>query len=105
MYDSTFTPRGPTYLVGITPVQILGSANEQCTSYLVRCMATGYFSWTSQLNGTPVMGTPTAPANLVPSVNTIGMLVNAVQTFQLPGNVWLKSSVAGGFEVTPGEGA
>jgi hypothetical protein len=39
-----------------------------------------------------------------PAVNTIGMTTGGVETFTLPQNAYFKSSVANGFEVTPGEG-
>lgn len=109
MQDSTFTPAGPTVLVGTVLVQVdpPGNNTVQRTSYRVRCLATGYLSWTPMIaaNATSTAITAsTAPANLVPSANTIGMAGGTVETFTLPQNAWFISSVAAGFEVTPGEG-
>lgn len=107
MYDSTFTPKGPTVLVGTSVVQATGTnPNEQCTSCLVRCLVTGYLSWmTSELGTTTAPAiTVAAPTAGVPSANTIGMTAGAVQTLGLPVNAWFKASAAAAFEITPGEG-
>lgn len=104
MYDSTFTPKGPTYLVGTATVQCSSAVGEQCTSYRIRCLASGYLAWAASQTTTAPVLTATAPANGVPSTNTIGMTIGGVETLSLPQNAWFESSVAAGFEVTPGEG-
>lgn len=105
-YDATFTPKGSTVLLGVTVLQIQPTnVDEQATSMLVRCLVTGYFAWLpGKLGDTAPSITVTAPTAGVPSANTIGMSIGQVQTFQLPQNAWFKSSVAAGFEFTPGEG-
>ena len=110
MYDSTFTPKGPTVLVSTSVVQVLPTnPNEQAISYRVRCLVTGYLAW-GQSEGDALLGpgaptlTATAPTLVTPSVNTIGMAVGGVETLTLPNAAWCVSSVASGFEVTPGEG-
>lgn len=105
-YDSTFAPKGPTTLLGVTVIQILPSnVDEQATSMLVRCLVTGYFAWLpGQLGQTAPAITVTAPTAGAPSANTIGMSIGSVQTFQLPANAWFKASAAAAFEFTPGEG-
>ncbi len=108
-YDSTFTPQvgGQTILVGTAVVQFpaFGPNQVQATSYRVRCLATGYLAFAVDVagNATPPMtaAAPTAGAGVV---NTIGMTLGGVETFQFPQNAWFLSSVAGGFEITSGEG-
>jgi hypothetical protein len=105
MYDSTFTPKGPTVLVTTSVVQALSTSDsDRATSYRVRCLATGYLTWTSsEVSATPTL-TAAAPTAATPAVNTLGMTTGGVETFTLPQNAFFKSSVANGFEVTPGEG-
>lgn len=106
MYDATFTPKGPTILVTTAVQQALPTMDsERATSYRVRCLATGYLAWASpEQSTTPPTITAAAPTAAVPAVNTIGMTTGGVETFTLPMNAFFKSSVANGFEVTPGEG-
>ena len=106
-YDSTFTPKGPTYLVGITPIQASPyNPNEASTSYRVRCLATAYLAWVTNndVGAPPPVITATAPSAGVSQANTMGMTIGGVETFTLPPNAWFISSVAAAFEVTPGEG-
>jgi hypothetical protein len=105
VYDSTFTPKGPTILVTTAVQQALPTVdNDRATSYRVRCLATGYLAWASAEVSAPPTITAAAPTGAVPAVNTIGMTTGGVETFTLPQNAYFKSSVANGFEVTPGEG-
>lgn len=106
-YDSTFTPKGPTVLIGTTVLQAPPSnPAEQCTSYRVRCLVSGYLMWAPSNTASPAAPTLTvaAPVAGTPSNNTIGQNAGEVETFCLPINAWFKSSNAAGFEVTPGEG-
>ena len=110
MYDGTFTPKGSTVLVSTTPVQVLPTnPQEACNSYRIRCLVSGYLEW-GQSEGDALTGaaapsiTAVAPALGVPQANTIGMTVGGVETLTLPFAAWFVSSVASGFEVTPGEG-
>lgn len=105
-YDATFTPKGPTILVTTSVQQALPTQDaDRATSYRVRCLVAGYLTWaTPEISTTPPTITAAAPTAAVPAVNTIGMLAGGVETFTLPQNAYFKSSVANGFEVTPGEG-
>ena len=106
-YDSTFTPKGPTYLIGISAVQANASnPSEASTSYRVRCLATAYLEWVTNndVGAPPPVLTVTAPSAGVPQTNTMGMTIGGVETFTLPPNAWFQSSVAAAFEITPGEG-
>jgi hypothetical protein len=107
-YDSTFTPKGPTVLVGIAPAVQVATANpsEWPTSYRVRCLATAYLSWYTfqDVGAPPPTITVTAPAANVPSPQTIGMSLGGVETFTFPPNAYFQASVAAAFEITPGEG-
>jgi hypothetical protein len=98
--SSAFQPQGPTYLVGTAAVQITSGTGSCC--YRVRNLAavTQYFTWGNASTVTSVG----APSLGTPSANTFGLLASSVETFELPGNVWLIASSATGFEVTPGEG-
>lgn len=98
--DSTFAVWGPVNLIGTTPVQVLTTNGQSPTSYRVRCLVTGYLSWS------PNSGviTPVAPTAGVPSANTVGMTAGTVETFALTPNAFFQSSNAAGFEISPGEG-
>jgi len=105
--DSAFSVWGSTVLVGTTAVQVATSNNQGPTSYRVRCLVAGYFSWAPVIAGTntvPTILAPAAPTAGVPSVNTIGMSLGGVEVFMLPPNAFFVSNNAAGFEVTPGEG-
>lgn len=107
MYDSTFTPKGQTVLIGTSVLQAPPTnPSEQATSYRVRCVVSGYLTWAPSETTSAAAPTLTAAAPTAgnPVTNTLGMLAGGVETFSLPTNCWFKSSVAGGFEVTPGEG-
>lgn len=100
--NGPFQPQGSTVLVGTAAVQVLGTGSNQCSMYRIRCLLSSvtYFTFGSASNITA----QAAPANGVPSANTIGMLPGSVETFTLPNSSWFISASAGAFEVTPGEG-
>lgn len=109
MNDSTFTPAGPTVLVGTTLVQVdpPSSNPTQRTSFRVRCLVAGYFTYTPALASNVAPTSPTtstAPSAGSPQANTIGMAAGNTETFTLPQNCWMVASAAAAFEVTPGEG-
>ena len=105
---NAFSPKGKTYLVTTSSVQILTTDNVNAVSYRIRNLSTNtaYFSWLpAQPTGTAVtVGSVTTPSAGSPSSNTLGMFPESVEVFSLPPNVWLKSDTANAFEVTPGEG-
>lgn len=104
-YDATFTPKGPTILVTTAVQQALPTMDsDRATSYRVRCLVAGYLAWASSETTVAPTITAAAPTAAAPAANTIGMSVGGVETFTLPQNAYFKSSVANGFEVTPGEG-
>lgn len=104
--NSAFSPFGPTYVVGQSPVQIKCSGNMRATSYRMRNLNTGaqYFSWAADNGVTPTM-TVIAPVQGTPQSQTLGMLGTSVEVFSnLPPDAWFCSTGAALFEVTPGEG-
>ena len=107
MQNNAFTPFGPTYLVGLDPVQLLATNNLSPTSYRMRNTSgsANTFSWYPALaSGYKPSGlTATAPTAGTPAQNTITMLGTSVEVFQLPGNCWIVASAAS-IEVTVGEG-
>lgn len=98
--DSTFAVWGPVNLIGTTPVQVLTTNGQSPTSYRIRCLVTGYFSWSP--NSSVII--PVAPTAGVPSQFTEGMTAGTVETFALPPNAFFLSNNAAGFEISPGEG-
>lgn len=108
MQDNTFTPRGPTYAVGTSAVQIKPFGGEQCTSY--RCAnlnsTVNVLAWNVE-----IQGQTNPPSSLVavaatvgtPATNVMSMQGNSVETFELPRNCWMVASQVS-IEVTPGEG-
>ena len=105
---NAFCPKGQTYLVSTSSVQIQTTDNVNAVSYRIRHLSTNtaYFRWApAQPTGTAVtVGSVTTPTAGSPSVNTIGMFPESVEVFTLPPNVWLKSDTANAFEVIAGEG-
>lgn len=98
MSFTTFVPQGQTYLIGVSAVNISQGAN--LVVYRVRCLATAYLTW-GTTSGVTAAG---APAGGTPVTNTIGMSTGGIETFTLPPNAWLISTLAASFEVTAGEG-
>ena len=105
---NAFTPRGKTYLVTTSDVQIQTQDNMGAISYRVRNLLTSaaYFGWkpADPLGGTVAIGSVTTPTAGSPSQNVIGMFPQSVEVFTLPPNVWLKADTANAFEVIAGEG-
>ena len=105
---NAFTPRGQTYLVSTSTVQIKTNNNGYAVSYRVRNLSTNtaYFAWApaDPLGATVTISSVTTPVAGTPSTNVIGMFPESVEVFSLPPNVWLKSDTANAFEVIPGEG-
>jgi hypothetical protein len=99
--DTVFKPLGPTTLVGVTAVQVNTNLSAGISSYRIRNLLSTvqYFAW-----GPSTVGAPAAPTAGVPSPNTIGMLPNSVETFELPINIYFIAGSAAAFEVTPGMG-
>jgi hypothetical protein len=109
MYNSPFTPFGPTYLVGnATPVQVKTSNNGYPTSYRIVNITSSliHISWQPQepndATVTPVVTAPTAGA---PSANTLSIPANGISVIGgIPPNAWFLSSASASAEITPGEG-
>lgn len=105
---NAFCPKGKTYLVTTSAVQIETSDNVAAVSYRVRNLSTSaaYILWAAPLptGGTVTMNSVAAPTAGSPSANVIGMFPESVEVFTLPANVWLKSDTANAFEVIAGEG-
>jgi len=108
MYNSPFTPFGPTYLVGTSVVQVSSKNNDNPTSYRIRNTSASaqYISWIAPPpdNATPTI-TVTAPTAGNPSAATLGFLPSSVEVIGgIPPNAWFKANAVGAFEVTAGEG-
>lgn len=105
---NAFTPKGQTYTVSTTSVQIKTQDNAYAISYRVKNLLTtnAYLGWLpANPQGTAVtVGAPSAPSAGSPASNTLGFLPNSVEVVQFPPNVWLRADQANAFEVTPGEG-
>lgn len=107
--NSAFSPFGPTYVVGQSPVQVRCSGNMQATSYRFRNLQTSaqYIAWMAAPpgGGPPTFPTVTAPVQGTPQAQTLGLLGTSVEVFSnLPPDAWFQSTQAANFEVTPGEG-
>jgi hypothetical protein len=107
MYNSAFSPFGPTYLVGTSAVQVKSSNNFYPTGYRIVNLTSSLVrvSWQPQepfdATSTPVV---TAPSAGVPSFNTLAIPANGVGVFAgIPPNAWFIASAAS-VEITPGEG-
>jgi len=100
--DTVFKPLGPTVLVTNVAVQVTTANPDTDLTYRVRNLAAAaqYFTWGAASTVTSI-GAPTAG---VPSANTVGMLPNSVETFEIPSNQYFIASSATGFEMTPGKG-
>ena len=105
---NAFSPKGQTYLVTTSDVQIKTQDNVNAVSYRIRNLSTStaYFGWkpADPTGATVAIGTVTTPTAGSPSQNVIGMFPESVEVFTLPPNVWLKSGTANAFEVIAGEG-
>ena len=107
MQNNAFQPFGPTYLITGGPVQVLTVNNQQATSYRIRniTVTNAYIAWSPALpSGNIPSITSISPTAGIPVLNTVGMVATSVEVFCLPQNAWFRSSAAGTFEVTPGEG-
>ena len=97
--DTTFTPLTPTFLVGVSQIQVapkdLGSA---VSTYRVRCLTAAYLTWGP--TGVTALGAPGAGG----TPNTIGLATGGVIYLQVPPGVFFISSVAASFEITGGQG-
>jgi transglutaminase-like putative cysteine protease len=105
---NAFSPKGQTYLVTTSDVQVKTQDNVNAVSYRIRNLSTStaYFGWkpADPTGATVAIGTVTTPTAGSPSQNVIGMFPESVEVFTLPPNVWFKSGTANAFEVIAGEG-
>lgn len=109
-YDSTFTPRGPTFLIDANgPYQVTPYDEVQGTSYRIKNLGSSeaYIAWAvpigAQSTTKPTI-TITAPTVNNPATNQIKMQANGVETLGLPRNAWFQAGAGASFEVTAGEG-
>jgi transglutaminase-like putative cysteine protease len=105
---NAFSPKGQTYLVTTSDVQVKTQDNVNAVSYRIRNLSTStaYFGWkpADPTGAAVTIGTVTTPTAGSPSQNVIGMFPESVEVFTLPPNVWFKSGTANAFEVIAGEG-
>jgi hypothetical protein len=98
--DSAFQPQAPSVLVSNTAIQVPALVNS--LNMRVRNCSPTVQSFTWGLTGAvTAAGIPTAG---VPSVNTVTMLGNSVESFTFPARSFFIADNATGFEFTPGEG-
>lgn len=107
MYNSAFSPFGPTYLVGVSAVQVKSSNNFYPTGYRIVNLTSSLVRVSYQPqepNDATVTPEVTAPSAGVPSANTLAIPANGVAVFSgIPPNAWFIASAAS-VEITPGEG-
>jgi hypothetical protein len=107
MYNSAFSPFGPTYLVGVSAVQVKSSNNFYPTGYRIVNLTSSIVRVSYQPqepNDATVTPEVTAPSAGVPSANTLAIPANGVAVFSgIPPNAWFIASAAS-VEITPGEG-
>ena len=107
MYNSAFSPFGPTYLVGVSAVQVKSSNNFYPTGYRIVNLTSSIVRVSYQPqepNDATVTPVVTAPSAGVPSANTLAIPANGVAVFSgIPPNAWFIASAAS-VEITPGEG-
>lgn len=102
--DTTFRPITPLTFVTNTAVQVVppGGYFGSVVSFRVRNLSASvqYFSW----GATSSVTAGAAPTAGNPTPNTIGMLPNSVETFEMPASAFFIASSATGFEFTGGTG-
>ncbi len=104
MYNSAFTPSGPTYLVTTSALQMTSPNNVTATSYRIINITAALVRFAWQPAGTSnTLSAPSAPT-ASGATNVITLQANSVETFSLPPNMWIISSAVNSIEVTPGEG-
>lgn len=104
---NAFTPKGKSYLVTTSSVQIKTQDNVNAVSYRVVNVANASVT----LGWAPADPTGAAVTVAAPSIatagsptNTLTFLSGAIEIVSLPPNVWLRSDTATSLIVTPGEG-
>jgi hypothetical protein len=99
--DTVFKPAAPLTLVGVTAVQPCpGQNGTGIYTFHVRCLATAYLTW-----GRNASIVSNAGPGAGPVVNTVGMTIGGVETFEIPGDSFFISNVAASFELIGGSGA
>ena len=105
-YDGAFTPKGPTVLVGVNPVQAPTTDGTTATSYRIRALlaTSQYMAWAAPTVAVPAIALVAPTAGVPSSPNTIGFLTGTTETLVLPAGCWMRADAPAAFEVTPGEG-
>jgi hypothetical protein len=105
---NAFSPKGQTYLVTTSDVQIKTQDNVYAVSYRIVNLSSGTvylgFKPADPTGAAVAVGTVAAPTAGNPVNNIIGFLAGSIEVVSLPPNVWLKSDTASSLLVTPGEG-
>jgi hypothetical protein len=105
---NAFTPKGKTYLVSTSDVQVQTQDNVTAISYRIMNVTSGTvylrFKPADPLGASISVGTVTAPTAGNPSQDTVGFLAGSIEVISMPPNVWLKSDTANALLVTPGVG-
>lgn len=105
---NAFTPKGQTYLVTTSDLQIKTQDNVYAVSYRIVNVTSGTvylgFKPADPLGGSVSVGTVAAPTAGSPVTNIVGFLAGSIEVLSFPPNVWLKTDTANALLVTPGEG-
>jgi hypothetical protein len=107
MYNSPFSPFGPTYLVGTSAVQVKSNNNVYPSSYRIMNITSSIVrvGWAPQepndATVTPVATTPTSAGIF----QVLSIPANGVSVIgSIPPNAWFIASAVTSLEITPGEG-
>lgn len=105
---NAFTPKGKTYLVSTSDVQVITQDNVIAVSYRIVNVTAGTvylgFKAADPTGAAVSVGTVAAPTAGSPVNNTIGFLSGSIEVVSLPPNVWLKADTANSLLITPGVG-
>lgn len=104
---NAFSPKGQSYLVTTSSVQIKTQDNVSAVSYRVvnTTTSTVTLGWlpADPLGASVTVDAPSAPTAGSPTTS-LTFLSGAVEIVSLPPNVWLRADTASSLIVTPGEG-
>jgi len=105
---NAFTPKGQTYLVSTSDVQIKTQDNVSAVSYRIVNITSGTvylgFKPADPTGASVTVGTVAAPTAGNPVNNIVGFLAGSIEVLSFPPNAWVKSDTANALLITPGEG-
>jgi hypothetical protein len=105
---NAFTPKGQTYLVSTSDVQIKTQDNVSAVSYRVVNLTSGTvylgFKPADPTGASVAVGTVAAPTAGNPVNNIVGFLAGSIEILSFPPNAWFKSDTANSLQIIPGVG-